>query len=375
MKHILSSILLMASMITFYSCDKELGLDTQYDNSESSIIPDSSDNYNPNKVGEWDQFSLSKIYIVNQGDADMKGYWPDGKLSVVKDETSGKYICFWGEKYSYRTEADTPYPEDHISQVIVANRVFGQGINDIDGFNDGGSWFIGVHKLTDGRLAGFFHAESHWPGDGIAYKSVGVAYSSDNGKTWTSGEKILNVDYPKPTTPTWSGLGDGCVVYNEKLGKFICYYSAHIQDEDFKICMAASDAIDGASGSWRKWDGNDFTISGFDANTGLGGVDHKIEGLSSISGANPSVMWNSYLKRWVIVYASWGRAIYMSTSEDGLNWEIPIKITEKDEIATYPNLISSKGDLEGNYVIRLYYGSNQNDLGVRDFAYRIITYN
>ena len=138
--------------------------------------------------------------------------------------------------------------------------------------------------------------------------------------------------------------------------------------------MAASDANDGVSGSWKKWNGSDFAISGFDAATGLGGVDHKIEGLSSIAGANPSVMWNSYLKRWVMVYSSWGQAIYMSTSEDGLNWEKPISITDKEEPATYPNLISSKGDLEGAVIVKIYYGSNQNNLGIRDFAYRTITY-
>lgn len=373
MKNILYSILLGVIGLLLYSCDKDLGLDTKYDNGDSSIVPDPNENYNPDKPGVWDQFTVSDPIFVDQGSADMKGYWPDGKLSIIKDEASGKYICFWGECYSYRTEAETPYIEDQILELTAANKVFGKGINTIDGFTDGGAWFIGVHKLADGRLVGFFHAESHWTG-GIAYKSLGVSYSSDNGKTWTTGEKILNVNYPKPDNPTWSGLGDGCVVYNPKLDKYICYYSAHIQDEDFKICMAASAADDGASGSWKKWDGNDFTISGFDSSTGLGGVDHKIEGLSSIAGANPSVMWNEYLKRWVMVYSNWTKVIYMSTSEDGLNWEKPMKMPDIEEPATYPNLISYKGDLEGSVIVRLYYGANQNDLGIRELAYREITY-
>jgi hypothetical protein len=75
-----------------------------------------------------------------------------------------------------------------------------------------------------------------------------------------------------------------------------------------------------------------------------------------------------------MVYSNWGQAIYMSTSEDGLNWEKPISITDKEEPATYPNLISSKGDLEGAVIVKIYYGSNQNNLGIRDFAYRTITY-
>lgn len=372
MKQVLSYISIIAiAAVVFCSCDKELDLDTKYNNEESSIIPDPLDNYNPNKVGKWDEFTLSDITIIDQGNADMKGYWPDGKLSIVKD--NDKYICFWGEKYSYRTEAKTPYPEDQISQMTPSNRVFGQGFNHINGFNDGGSWFTGVFEMGDGRYAGFFHAESHWV-TGIAYKSMGVAYSSDKGKTWSSGEKILNVNYPKPDEETWSGLGDGCVIYNDTLGKYICYYSANIPDENFKICMAASDAKDGASGTWKKWDGENFTITGYDRTSGTGGIDHKIDGLSSIAGANPSVMWNKYLKRWVMVYASWGKGIYMSSSTDGLNWETPISILENDELGTYPNLISSEGDLTGGMQIRLYYASNQNEIAVRDFAYRTITY-
>lgn len=356
------------------SCDKSLGLDTKFDNSGSSIIPDPNENYNPDKTGEWDDFTMTDKIIVAQNGIDMQGFWPDGKLSVIKDETTGKYICFWGEKYSYRTEAGTPYPEDHISQVTVENRVFGLGIDEQEGFNDGGSWFIGIHKLDDGRLAGFFHAESHWEG-GIAYKSIGVAYSSDNGYTWTQGRKILNVDYVKPEIPRWSGLGDGCVVYNEERKQFVCYYSAYIANEDFKICMAVSDDPSGAPGSWKKWDGSGFTIEGYNENTNVGGADHKIDGLNSRSGANPSVMWNRYLKKWVMVYAGWDNAIYMTTSNDGLIWETPFAITNTDEEkATYPNLIGDKGDLEGSVVVKLYYGRNQNSLGVRELAYRIITY-
>lgn len=85
---------------------------------------------------------------------------------------------------------------------------------------DGGAWFIGVHKLMDGRLAGFFHAESHWPGVSAAYKSIGVTYSSDNGLTWETGRRILSGTDPKPENPAGQGesygLGDGCVVWNAR---------------------------------------------------------------------------------------------------------------------------------------------------------------
>ncbi|MFC3199285.1 hypothetical protein ACFOET_16810 [Parapedobacter deserti] len=328
----------------------------------------------PAGAGNWNEFSVSEPAFIDQAGVDMRGYWPDGKISVVENDLSGKYTLYWGERYSFRTVAETPFPEDHISQVRPGNRVFGIGFGEKAGFTDGGAWFIGIYKLKDGRLAGFFHAESHWGGL-QAYKSIGVAYSSDDGLTWTRGEKILNVDYPKPANPRWSGLGDGCVIYDEENERFICYYSAFVDNQDYKICMAISEDASGAPGTWKKWDGQRFSVEGYNPSNNLGGRDYGIAGLKVRSGANPSVMWNEYLKRWVMVYAGWNEVLYMSASDDGIAWERPIAITDVvNETARYPNLISENGDLKGGSVVKLYYGRNQNSAGVRQFALRTITY-
>jgi len=367
----LSTLLLITT-----ACEKDLSLATKYDNSQSKIIPDPNENYNPNDVTDWGDFTMTGQITIPQSGVDLQGFWPDGKISVVED-SPGKFVLFWGEKYSIRTEGDTPYPEYHISQVVQGNRVFGAGIDEQDGFNDGGSWITGVHKLSDGRWVGFFHAESHWEGNtGIeAYKSIGVTYSPDKGRTWTEGVKILNVNYLKPNGPTWSGLGDGCVVYNEAREQFICYYTTTIPGEDAKICMAASDDPNGAAGSWKKWDGTGFNVEGYNSVTDTGGADTKIDGLNSHSGGNPSVMYIHYLKKWLMVYAGWDKVIYLSKSDDGIAWEDPIALTDASkETAAYANLIGDEGDLEGGKTVKLYYARNQNSQGVRQLAYRIINF-
>jgi hypothetical protein len=333
-----------------------------------------------NNNNNWLNFTMTEAIIINQDGIDFKGYFPDGKISIIKDEVTDKYITFWAEAVSFRTEASTPYLENHISHVTHNNRVFGKGFNVQDGFNDGGSWFIGIYKLSDGRLAGFFHAESHWTGDITAYKSIGVSYSSDNGRTWTSGSKILNVDYLKPTTPSWSGLGDGCVVYNDERKQYICYYCTFVNDEspNSKICMAASSDPTGASGTWKKWDGMDFTVEGYNNTTGIGGISTAIKGLQHNYGANPSVMWNSFLQKWVMVYHGWDpKVIYMSSSNNGLDWENPITITNiNEETAWYPNLIGDNGDTIGGQTVKLYYARNLDfSTGIRELACRTITYN
>lgn len=361
---------ILLGLLVMAACSKELNLASKY--AQPNNAEDAPEEQ-PEEVKEWNQYQLSEAYTINQQGIDLEGYWPDGKLCVLPASNGGGYICFWAEKYSYRTEASSTRLEDHVSQVTVENRVFGQGITDIDGFSDGGSWFIGIHRLAGNKLVGFFHAESHWKTGSGAYKSLGVAYSEDEGRTWTKGDKFLSTNVPKPEKAAWCGLGDGCVVYNPERKQYICYYSAN-DGVDYRICMAVSSDSQGAAHTWQKWDGKEFTVEGCNADTQLGGKDVSIEALSKVAGANPSVLWNSYLERWVMVYSSWSGSIYMSSSKDGIAWETPIKVFENSGKVTYPNLIGISGDSEADKTLRLYYGDAQKDNGIRNLVYRTIEY-
>lgn len=360
--------IILFALIGLTSCDKELDLASKYNTPNNS-----TDSEEEQGTGIWNEYRMSKTFTIDQTGIDMEGFWPDGKLCVIPASTPGKFLCFWGEKYSYRTEASSASIENHVKQVTEDNRVFGRNMNHVDGFYDGGAWFIGINRLSDNKLVGFFHAESHWGMQSGAYKSIGVTYSEDEGKTWSQGKKIITADYSKPTTAAWCGLGDGCVVYNSVKKQYICYYSAKTKG-DYRICMAASNDIEGKPGTWKKWNGTEFTVEGCNPNTELGGEDTSIEALSNITGANPSVLWNSFLKKWIMVYASWSGSIYMSASDDGLTWATPIKAFENASKVTYPNLIGINGDSEANNTVRLYYGDSQKEDGTRKLAYRTIEY-
>jgi hypothetical protein len=322
----------------------------------------------------WNHYSVSEPVVVGQDGIPFQGFWPDGKLCMLPN-ADGNFICYWGEASTYRTEANSPYIEDHIKKISQGGLVFGKNKNTVPGLSDGGAWMIGIHPLGEGNLVAFFHAESHWEtsNNGEAYKSIGVTYSSDNGLTWGPGKRFLAVNYAKPESPTWSGLGDGCVVWNPQSKQYICYYSA-MSGGSYRICMAASSDINGAPGSWKKWDGNSFKSEGCDINSQLGGEDSYINGLYSKSGSNPSVMWNTYLNRWIMVYYGWGNDILMSSSIDGIKWETPVKVFEETGDHRYPNLISEAGDLVGGKSIRLYYARNQQSNGIRQLAYRELVF-
>ncbi len=299
----------------------------------------------------------------------MKGYWPDGKLIPVKK--GNQWQLFWGEATDALTVGDTPYPEDHISKLVNSSKIWGKEFVRIDGFNDGGSWFIGVFPLGKaGSYVGFFHAESHWDASGTAHKSIGVVYSDDYGATWRDPQPIITDKDPKPATPAWTGLGDGCVVWDSEHSRYICYYQGKVASGANTLCMAASSDPAGAPGTWKKWDGSGFTIEACDGKTGLGGENIAIDNLTSMSGANPSVMWNTYLKKWVMVYATWGKRVVITYSDDALHWSKPVKILGSIKSpAWYPNLIGADGDLTGGETVKIYWSHNQDDRGVRDLGY------
>ena len=363
MKRLFLTLSVLAALILSVSCTKEETSDKVPDGPEVPSVPEV----------EWtdvnDFIARSETQTVVQPEGTfMRGYWPDGKLIPVK--RGNTWQLFWGEATDALTNAATPYPEDHIASLTDDSKVWGKEFSRIDGFNDGGSWFIGIFPLDrDGHYAGFFHAESHWPGDGIAYKSIGAVYSDDFGASWHEPKKIIVDETAKPETPEWSGLGDGCVIRDSVNSRYICYYQAKSTIGQNNLCMAASSDSRGAPGTWKKWDGKDFTIEACDPETGLGGKNVAIANLRRVAGANPSVMWNDFLSKWVIVYAGWDKCVYMSFSDDGIAWEIPQKILGDDAPAWYPNLIGPDGDLAGGEYVKLYWSHNQDSQGHRDIAY------
>jgi hypothetical protein len=312
------------------------------------------------------KFLISEPKVISQDGIPSQGYWPDGKFCFLPETDGSGWVCYWGEGDTYRTKAATTHLEDHIANNNW-HLAFGKNVNKIDGFNDGGSWIIGINRLENGKLVGFFHAESWWPGEYIAYKSIGVTYSLDNGLTWEPGKRILASNKPKPQESAWTGLGDGCVIWIAERQQYICYF----QEDGGCLTMAASSDLEGAAGTWKKWDGDDFTIEGCNQETQLGGRGVPIKGLESVAGANPSIMWNEYLNCWIMVYGKWGGGEYFSYSKDGIEWAEPTLLIA-DGIQT--NFVSDDGDLVGGKKLRLYYGKDVNEWGVRELAYREIEF-
>lgn len=326
-----------------------------------------------NKVYDYRNFDIDSVAtFINQSGTHAPDYWPDGTIIALKNHDDDNFAIYMSNRFAIRLTGSTPYVEDKMNQLITANRVFGEGKTaPITGFTNAGVWFIGVHRTSGNNLIGFFHAESDYPGPQFeAYRSIGVTYSTDNGLNWSTPQKILAPNYPKPTEVIHSGIGDGCTIYDPIGERFICYY---VFDHGI-ISMASSTT--GAPGTWFKWDGDDFTVEGYNSGTGIGGVDTRIEGLATAAGRNPQVMWNTDVKRWVMVIGNWDGTVGMSSSVDGIVWEVPFRVTiPQNGDCVYPSLISSTGSQSGNTGIKLYHGRNTDPITVaREFVYRDMEY-
>ena len=106
----------------------------------------------------------------------------------------------------------------------------------------------------------------------------------------------------------------------------------------------------------------------------MGGQHGYIDTLNEAAGANPSVHWNTYLGKWVMVWGSWSGAVFISASRDGLAWDRPRQVvtSQRGDRAWYPTIIGPQGDRVMGQDARLYYADFGG--GARDFARRMIRF-
>jgi hypothetical protein len=135
--------------------------------------------------------------------------------------------------------------------------------------------------------------------------------------------------------------------------------------------MAVSEDPKGGPGTWKKYYNGAFT------EPGLGGLQTQVPGLTP--GANPSVHWNTYLKKWVMVWHAWGTTAQtrISFSDDGITWDTPQSIIVSEIVtggkAWYPTIIGET-DVKAGQIARIYYADIEKNFAYRVFRTRTITF-
>ena len=247
--------------------------------------------------------------VANPGITNFQ-YMPDGHFAILQEGAT--CLLFWPIGHTSRSVGCDPGS----STVSPASPVLSAGSP--GEFDNGGIWLYSVHRLQNGDLLGFYHAEDHeFPPhtnpSKIAWKSIARAQSTDGGVTWTKSGQIITASTPKPSgPPAWGGPGDHSTVWDSVNQRWVMYYSSH-----YIKAASSSDPL-GAVGTWKKYyQGNFSTL-------GVGGNDDPLSGLKEVPGGNPSVHWNSYFQRWVMAWHAWDESgIWISVSKEGIEWESP----------------------------------------------------
>lgn len=288
-------------------------------------------------------------------------YAPDGHYTVFRMD--GALVMFWPGHDSYRSTGASIFEMRDCVKVLPMGAA--------DSFDNGGAWLFSIFPREGKRLLGFYHAEDHkFAGDPqskwTAYKSIARCESSDGGLTWSGREHILTAHAPKPEKPAWSGLGDHCTVWDETHRRFVCIFQ-----EEGNLCAAMSADAEGRAGSWRKWFAGDFT------EPGLGGRATPLPTLARHRGGNPSVIWNTFLNRWVMAWHRWEGDLWISTSEDLLAWTPPKLLLGKTEQAPkvwYPTFIGETDKTGGETLQLLYAEFPDSKSAARRFLARTLTF-
>jgi hypothetical protein len=244
-------------------------------------------------------------------------------------------------------------------------------------YDNGGIWLMSVFRSSGPHLIGFFAAEDQYccPRDPqqVAWRSLGVASSQDDGVTWSTGQQILTAGEQRPALDQphlWGGNGDGSAIWDPQHCRWMMFYQ-----HEYLTAAVSSDPA-GRPGTWKKYfkptpsDPGDFT------EPGLGGRDSPLEGVDQIHGGNPSVHFNDYLGKWVMVYHGWDPQVsYITASTDLLHWEKPVflvKTANPPGRGWYPTIIGET-DLRAGRSAHLYYTDMDKDDG-RYFMLRTITF-
>lgn len=264
-------------------------------------------------------------------------YWPDGVMGVLRSEANYQFIAGNSKQVGVSNGSlDNPVSISSLSKIQIKN------LKQNFTYASGGP----VYRESSGMLLMIYHAENDvMSGSDRFYSYLGMAKSTDNGKTWSdlglfiSPETVNNISYAED-------VGSGPFIV---FGEYIYVYfkdTLKMVDSRYDINLAVaraklSDVIktareDSKVVNWYKY------YKGAWEEPGLGGKSDPLE-TGNLPTSNFDVTYDPAIKKYVAILAS-DYHLYYIDSVDGIHWSArqPVDIGDGDQV--YPTIIGIGDD-------------------------------
>lgn len=310
--------------------------------------------------------------------------FPDCLVSVVPSQ-SGKYVAIWAESFNYRSESTSAKLENHTAK---APRIYGypfcEGAASADyvEWGTGGLWLMWVRPIAGtSKWLAYVHTEEGVDtsgkcvgGGNTAHKRIGVAYSSDEGKSWTKAQKMIDIGKITPNKFTGAGDCGGLYVCGSKT--WYCYFGG-----DHMLGIGRSKDGEAKPGSWQVLNNGQWV----DALTATEYSPMNITPVEYRNMANVNCHFNTELGQYVMIGSPYSakQDIVISASQDGETWSVFKKISMSAPLQMpipknpfYPFVIGDKSHYEAGKTATMYYATwdYTGPYARRTMNYRTITF-
>ena len=162
---------------------------------------------------------------------------------------------------------------------------------------------------------GFYHAEDHCPS--IAARTanaVGIAFSSDSGRTWTGRRQLVGSSNPRPACEGFTGVGQPTAVVTG--GYVVVLFTDWTPGRPNTVGLVRAPIAQASDpGAFRKFNGSSWTAA-------LGGAGSAVISRPSeadVYAAAAHVTYNTTLGTYLAVFET-NRGFAVAASRDLLTW-------------------------------------------------------
>jgi hypothetical protein len=304
-------------------------------------------------------------YAMGQGNLQVR---PADPITLPLEIDSNTATFWRGPNFNLFTSVGHPVLTT-IGDGIVSERV------KVDSSDHFPMWIESVYDAGDGTLYAWYHYEriGVCPGTSLTAPEIGALVSYDGGRSFTDLGIVLKSAAPVNCSAQngyfTTGHGDFSVI-PDRGGEYFYFligsYGGEVAQQGVAIARMAIEDLDAPAGRVWKYYGGSWS------QPGIGGIVTPVfpatvgwQAADTDSFWGPSVHWNTYLEKYVVVMnraccePGWPQeGVYLSMTadlSDPASWSAPVKILEYGD--WYPWVLGTapgETSAEAGRVVRLF---------------------